>query len=116
MKKANAALSLRSGCEPVYPGSHELRPVFLVPVEHALAPEGMLVVASLEEKTHEEAPDPVSAFDPERSVEQLYAMAFTILRQVKSATEVLASIGHPIPRTRSIERRDQLVEALLRLS
>lgn len=38
---------IRSGMEPVYPGSHELQPIALVQVEHDLVPEGIVVVSRL---------------------------------------------------------------------
>lgn len=84
----------RSGSEQIYPGSHELRPLALFPVEHALVPEGTVVVASLQKAG--EHRDLEEASSPQRTVELLSVLAFELLRQARQAREELASIGHPI--------------------
>lgn len=91
-EKTMADASFLPGFERIYPGSHELRLLSLFQTESPLAPEGMLVVASLQKSPvpgdHQEA------YTLEQRVELLSELAAAFSRQVERSRQALASIGH----------------------
>lgn len=96
MTKTNGLI--RSGCQQIYPGSHELRPVALIRLESDLAPEGYLVVASVEK-----SPVPLDlglGRTPALTLELLSEAAAAFSSQVDRSKEVLAKLGHDTQSTR----------------
>lgn len=88
----DAANSIRSGFVKIYPGSHELRPISIIPLEHDLVPEGVLVLASLTKIQEPQAPEPVRT--PAQTLGLLSEVAAAISRQVQRSKEVQAMLGH----------------------
>lgn len=90
--------SIRQGCEQLYPGSHELRPLALFQVASPLSPTGTVAIASFG-KIEELQGQPV-ALCPLQTVEQLSALAEEIAYQARSTKEALSKHGFqksPIP-------------------
>jgi len=79
---------IRQGCEQLYPGSHELRPLALYQVASPLVPEGMVAIVSVE-KCGECSALPAQASQVQ-TLEQLSALAEEIACQAKSTKEELS--------------------------
>lgn len=79
------------GYQTLYPGSHELRPIALVPAEETLASEGLLVVARLERKTATDRGRSHSR--PEETVALLFELGASLTRQAELAKLALSMIA-----------------------
>lgn len=89
----NEGWTIRRGSKPLYPGSHELRPLALFRVESPLVREGVLVVASLErgplrDLAPSESPSLV------QTSELLSELVAAISDQMTSTRELLSKLGH----------------------
>lgn len=89
-EKAMSASAELPGSETIYPGSHELRIISLIPSASPLAQEGMLVLASLERLPLGAEPEMHLA----RKLELLAEAADEICRQAKETIQLLATCGH----------------------
>lgn len=89
------ASEMRSGSEPIYPGSHELRLITLVQPK-AGSLQGRLLVVGLLEESSAKIPPQESALSPGQTLDLLSEVAASISDQVKQSKAALATLGHHV--------------------